>query len=83
MATMLSTIDNPYNPFTQYDQWFEFDAHAKYHTPSFLARVAVSSNELSEQDQEQAILDAINEIVKENVLGIYIKVEDGLGETKT
>ena len=72
---MLSTFDNPYDPFTQYDQWYEYDTSKGYHSSSFLGRVVVSSPELTEQDQDLAIEEAIDEIVRENVLGIYIKVK--------
>ncbi len=71
---MLTTVDNPYDPFTQYDEWYAFDYAAGYHTPSFLARIVKTSDELSEADQQLAICDAIDEIVKENVLGVYRKV---------
>lgn len=72
---MLTTVDNPFDPFTQYDEWFAWDASAGYHTPSFLARVARSSDELSDADQRVAVNDAIDEIVRENVNGVYRKVE--------
>ena len=71
---MLTTVDNPYDPFTQWNEWYAFDARHGYHTPSFLARVAKSSDDLSDADQAVAIQFAIDEIVKENVLGIYRKV---------
>lgn len=71
---MLTTIDNPYDPFTQYDQWYEFDRASGYNTPSLLGRLVFDSDELSETDQTQAREDAISEIVEENVLGIYRKV---------
>ena len=72
---MLSTIDNPYNPFTQYEEWYAFDDQANYHTPSYLARIVRSSDDLSEADQLIAIENAIDEIVELNVLGIYIKLD--------
>lgn len=71
---MLSTIDNPYSPLTDWERWYNWDATAGYHTPSFLARVARLSPALSSADEEAAIEDAIDEIVRENVLGVYIKV---------
>ena len=74
--SMLSTIDNPYNPFTQFDDWFAYDTRKKYYTLSFLARVTVTSLNISEADQALAIQNAIDEIVSENVSGIYIKVSD-------
>jgi hypothetical protein len=72
---MLSTIDNPYDPFTQYEEWEAYDARAGYYTPQFLARIAYTSHELSEEQQNEAIESAIDEIVEQNVIGVYKKVE--------
>lgn len=74
---MLTTVDNPFDPFTQFDDWFAFDTAAGYNTSAFLARVVKTSDELSEADQSQAIEDAIEEIVRENVSGVYRKVQQG------
>ena len=72
---MLTTYDNPYDPFDQYEDWFAFDARKGYNTPGLLARIAVVSDELSEADETSAITHAIDEIVEENVSGLYKKVE--------
>ena len=72
---MLTTIDNPFDPGTQFDEWNTYDMRSGYHTLAFLARLVQSSNELSEADQQLAIQLAVDEIAKENVLGIYRKVE--------
>lgn len=71
---MLTTVDNPFDPFIQFDEWLAYDIKLGYNTSGFLARVARLSNDLSQPDQDQAIQDAINEIVEENVLGVYKKV---------
>lgn len=71
---MLTTIDNPYNPFTQFDEWFAFDESKGYHSCAYLARIAKTSDELSEADEGKAIELAIDEIVSLNILGIYKKV---------
>lgn len=71
---MLTTYDNPYSPFEDYDEWFAYDSLMGYHTPGLLARVAVLSLELSELDQSQAVEQAIDYIVKENVSGMHRKV---------
>lgn len=76
---MLSTIDNPYNPWLQWDEWYAWDAQAGYHTPGYLARIAVNSDELSESDQDLADEQAIDEIVRENILGVYTKVSEPVG----
>ena len=74
---MLTTVDNPYDPWTQWDQWFAWDQSAGYHTPGLLARVARTADDLSEADQHLAIQEAIDEIVRENVLGVLRKVREG------
>jgi hypothetical protein len=74
---MLTTVDNPYDPFTQWDEWFAWDLTAGYHTPGLLARIARTSDDLSEADKHLAIQQAIDEIVQENVLGVFRKVKEG------
>lgn len=74
MASRLTTTDNPFDPFEEWDQWYQWDAAAGYHTPGYLARIVVTSDELSELDQDEAIEEAIDEILAENVLGIYKRV---------
>lgn len=74
---MLTTVDNPYDPWAQWDEWYAWDQSAGYHTPGLLARVARTSDDLSEADQHLAIQEAIDEIVQENVLGVSKKVKEG------
>lgn len=74
MASMLTTIDNPFDPFTQFDAWFQFDEEKGYHTCQYLAKVSRASSEMSESDYEQEIERAIDEIVRFNVRGIDKKV---------
>ena len=74
MDVALTTVDNPWNPFTEYDEWFLYDTQLGYNTPGLLARVVVTSDELSDADQALAIEQAIDEIVKENVSGMHRKV---------
>lgn len=73
---MLTTVDNPWNPFTNFDEWRVFDEAQGYHTSAFLARVVSTSDALSEDQQSFAIEEAIDEIVQENVLGLYRKVSN-------
>lgn len=74
---MLTTVDNPYDPFTQFDEWYAWDQTAGYCTPGLLARMSYVSDEISEADQYLAVQDAIDEIVKENVTGVHMKVLRG------
>lgn len=76
---MLTTIDNPYNPFTQFDEWMQFDESSGYFTVQYLARLTLTSHELSEVDESLAIENAIDDIVTENINGVYRKVEAPVG----
>ena len=71
---MLTTVDNPFDPFTRFDEWYSYDVGKGYNTAEFLARVARISNDLSEPDQALLIQNAIDEIIEENVSGMWIKV---------
>lgn len=59
----LTTADNPFNPFTQWDEWLAYDIAKGHFSFALLARVARTSNGLSSTDNEQAIEDAIDEII--------------------
>lgn len=73
---MLTTLDNPYNPFTHYDEWYALDEARGYHSTGLLARYVRSSDELSPLDQEQAIETALDELIKDNPYGMYKKVRE-------
>lgn len=74
IKAMLTTTDNPFDPFDQYEEWYAWDMQMGYHTPGYLARIVVTSDELSEADQHRAVELAVDEIVQENILGVYKKV---------
>lgn len=71
MQYMLTTVDNPWSPFDNYDEWFEYDRSAGYDTPGLLARIAKTSFSLSDSDQALALRQAMEEIVKLNVSGMH------------
>lgn len=73
---MLTTDDNPFSPVTQYDEWLTWDM-ARYNSNALLARVVYTSPELSDADQDLAIQEGIDEIVRENVSGVHTKVKSG------
>lgn len=74
---MLTTVDNPYDPFTNFDEWYEFDRLKGYDTCGYLARIAKTSSKLSDELNQLAVNDAIDEICRYNWRGIYRKVEKG------
>lgn len=71
----LTTFDNPYNPFEQFNEWFLYDVEKGYNTCSYLARIARTSDEFTDEENNQEILRAIDEIVRYDFLNIYKKVK--------
>lgn len=71
---MLTTLDNPFNPFTEFDKWKQFDESKKYYTLSYLGRIVDYSNCTTEEEKRTARENAIEEIISLNPLNIYCKV---------
>lgn len=72
--SFITTVDNPYNPFTQFNEWMAFDHQKGYFTCEYLARIANTSMDLPDSVNFSIIEDAINEIISFDTLGIYQKV---------
>lgn len=70
----LTTVDNPYDPIEQYDEWSEWDRSSGYDTISYLGRIVNYSDELSEADQSEAVSDAIDEILEIHGDTFYKKI---------
>lgn len=70
----LTTVDNPYNPFEQFTSWFLFDEEKGYHSSAYLGRIARTSDQLSDEENNQEIERAIDEIIKYDFTNIYRKV---------
>lgn len=74
----LTTVDNPYDPFTQFQSWFMYDVERGYNTCGYLARVVNNAPYNSETDNnidQEEINRAIDEIIKNDFLGIYKRVK--------
>lgn len=71
---MLTTFDNPFDPFEQFTSWFLFDVEKGYNTCSYLARIANVTEEMTQKEENEEIERAIDEIIFLNPLSIYKKV---------
>lgn len=69
----LTTIDNPYDPFEQFEQWFMYDNDHDYGCCAYLDRIAKTSPQLSEEENDLEIERAIDEIIKYDFMNIYKK----------
>ena len=72
---MLTTTDNPFDPFDQFIQWFMYDIEKGYYSCSRLARIARIEDEMTEQEVDAEIERAIDELIKLDFTDKYKKVE--------
>ena len=71
---MLTTIDNPFDPFEQFDSWFLFDVEKGYNSCDYLGRIAKTSEQLSDDENKKEIERAIDEIIKYDFTNTFKKV---------
>lgn len=71
----LTTYDNPFDPFTQFDSWFAFDTEKGYYTCSRIARLTNLTDDMSEVERNEEIERAIDKIIEIDVLDLYKKVK--------
>lgn len=76
---MLSTIDNPFNPFENFDEWMAYDEmlareQGRPTCCGYLARMSMSSSDLSDKELEDLNEIVIDEICELNLSGTFIKV---------
>lgn len=70
----ITTVDNPYNPITDFYNWFLYDEEKGYHTCSYLGRIARTSNSFTEEENNKEVERAIDEIIKYDFMNVYQKV---------
>lgn len=78
---MLTTVDNPFNPFVQFDEWFALDLQLGHNTCGLLARLTHTSDGLSDRDQELDVQSAMRDLIRLNPLGVYKLVKNPSAQT--
>lgn len=73
---MLTTIDNPFNPFEQFADWYMFDCQHGYNTSSRIARLTPNDPTMSSIENDRLTEQVIDQIIKYDPLGIYVKVDE-------
>ena len=74
----LTTVDNPYNPFDQFKEWFSFDTDHGYNSCSRLMRIAELSDEMTDMEENAEIERAIDVIIKNDFMNVFTKVSQDL-----
>ena len=73
-VTMLTTVDNPFDPFEQFNSWFMFDCEKGYNSYGKLMRLAEISEDMSSVEYDNAIEKAIDRLIEIDFLDIFKKI---------
>lgn len=79
---LLTTFDNPFDPFEQFDDWYLFDKEKGYDSCERLMRIAKLSDDMTQKEMDEEIERAIDEIIKYDFLNIYKKVRRNSNKTE-
>lgn len=71
----LTTNDNPFNPFEQFDSWHQFDKEKGYDSSERLMRIAKISDDMSQEEIDTELERAMDEIVKYDFMNLYQKCQ--------
>ena len=71
----LTTFDNPFDPFDQFDSWLQYDTDHGYNSCGYLDRIARTSDQLSDEENNRQVERAIDEIIKYDFRNIYKKIK--------
>lgn len=71
---MLTTIDNPFDPFEQFTSWFLFDVEKGYNTCGLLDRITKLTDDLTDHEYNVEVERAIDQIIQYDPFNIYKKV---------
>lgn len=71
---MVTTKDNPFDPFEDYDEWNRYDQDKGYNTQAYLSRMVILPEEPTQIEINDAINDAVDKIMLNDVLDVYIRV---------
>ena len=74
---MLTTFDNPFDPFEQFTSWLMFDKEKGYDSCERVARIAKFSDDMTEKEIDEENERAIDEIIKYDFMNVYKKVTKG------
>ena len=73
----ITTIDNPYDVYDDFQSWFMYDVEHGYNTCGYLDRVSHVTPDMTDQESSQEVERAIDEIIKYDFMNMYRKVVRG------
>lgn len=71
----LTTIDNPFDPIDDFDNWYDYDMEKGYNCCGYVDRVSHYFDGMTETEKVVELERAIDEILTVNPLNIFKKVK--------
>lgn len=78
---MVTTLDNPWNPFTQYHEWLSFDTSHGYNTDQWLHVLTKTSNNLMREERLEQIDAGVQRLLELDPFGLHVKLYERDAET--
>lgn len=79
----LTTFDNPYSPYEQFEQWYQYDMDHGYNSSGLLMRLAETSSQFTDNENAYEIEKAIDRIVAADPQNIYKKLKITIDDENT
>lgn len=71
----LTTFDNPYSPYEQFEQWYQYDMDHGYNSSGLLMRLAETSSQFTDNENAYEIERAIDRIIAVDPTNNYKKLK--------
>lgn len=71
---MITTLDNPFNPYEEWDEWWQYDHQYGHCSWELVDRLANTSDELPDSINEREVDKAIQLILDTDFECKYVKV---------
>lgn len=79
----LTTFDNPYSPYEQFEQWYQYDMDHGYNSSGLLMRLAETSSQFTDNENAYEIERAIDRIVAVDPTNNYKKLKITIDDENT
>lgn len=73
-VVMITTVDNPYDPIDQFEEWWDWDEAQGYGTCSLMARLLQTTDLDSESQVDEEVERSIDRILELFGESLYKKV---------
>lgn len=72
-VSMITTNDNPFDPFDNFREWLRYDIEKGYNSWGRVARIANITEDMSEKEIDDETERAIDTLIKYDCLNIFNK----------